>query len=110
MIFQQRGALLYYENIVRQYVDQKLRNRWIGRGGSFQRSPRSADLTPSDIFCLDYIKLHVYRELSENIVELGENISHAIASITGKTLQKLLKITENKILFVVRQHDGQFDK
>lgn len=30
MIFQQDGALLYYANILRQYLDRKIPNRYMG--------------------------------------------------------------------------------
>lgn len=50
MIFLQDGAHLHYENIARQYLDHKLLERCMWRGGPFSWPLQSSDLTPGDFF------------------------------------------------------------
>jgi len=50
MIFQQDGASLHYEIPARQYLDNKLPNMWMGRGGPIPWPAQSPDLFPCDFF------------------------------------------------------------
>ena len=45
MLFQQDGAPPHYAVVTREYLDMKLPNRWIGRGGHIAWPARSPDLT-----------------------------------------------------------------
>lgn len=47
-IFQQDGAPPHYSREVRDLLDEKLPDSWIGRGGPTNWPPRSPDLTPLD--------------------------------------------------------------
>jgi hypothetical protein len=53
------GAPPHFHNEVRSYLDGRLRNRWIWRGGTEEWPPRSPDLTPMDLF-LSFVKDNVY--------------------------------------------------
>jgi hypothetical protein len=46
LIYQQDGTPPPFYNEVRSYLDERLRNRWIGRGGPME----CPGLTPIDIF------------------------------------------------------------
>lgn len=50
MWFQQDGAPAHYHHQVRQYLDNWMGNRWIGRRGPVAWPARSPDLTPLDFF------------------------------------------------------------
>lgn len=109
MIFQQDGAPPHYAVIVRQYLDQKLPNRWIGRAGPIPWPPRSPDLTPCDYFLWGYLKDFVYRELPTSIEELKNKIRQAIQTIDEDTLKKVYKNMENRLCFVLREGGGHFE-
>lgn len=109
MIFQQDGAPPHYAIPVRQYLDHKLPNRWMGRGGPIPWPARSPDLTPCDFFLWGYLKDQVFRELPQNIPDLKTKIRHAVESITEETLQKVFKNIENRLSFVIRQNGGHFE-
>ncbi len=54
------GAPAHYARSVRDFLDGKFPNRWIGPRGPIDWPARSPDLTPIDFFLWDLIKDHVY--------------------------------------------------
>ena len=108
-IFQQDGAPPHYAVPVRQYLDKKYPNKWMGRGGPILWPPRSPDLTPCDYFLWGYLKDIVYRTRPTNISELKTKIRDAVSTIDEDTLQKVFKNMENRICFVLREKGGHFE-
>jgi hypothetical protein len=51
LIYQQDGPPPHFHNEVRSFLDERLRNRWIGCGGPMEWPPRSPGLIPTDFFC-----------------------------------------------------------
>ena len=49
-IFQEDGAPAHYANVVRNALNERLTNRWIGRRGTIEWPAHSPDLTPLDFF------------------------------------------------------------
>ena len=72
--FQQDGAPPHYGRIVRDWLDQNLRDRWIGRRGPMDWPARSPDLTPPDFFLWGVLKHDVYSENPRTIPELKDII------------------------------------
>ena len=62
--FMQDGAPQDWSTTVRDWLNEKLPNRWIGRGAdtdlNIKWPPRSLDLTLSGFFLWGYIKSKVY--------------------------------------------------
>jgi hypothetical protein len=54
------GAPKHLHNEVRSYLDERLRNHWIGRGGPMEWPQRSPNLTRMDFFLLGFVKDNVY--------------------------------------------------
>ena len=108
-IFQQDGAPPHFALRVRRYLDQKLQTRWIGRAGPTAWPPRSPDLTPCDFFLWGYVKDYVFRELPTTITELKANIRDAISSISEDTLKNVVKNTEFRIRYLIRQNGAHFE-
>ena len=53
VVFQHDGASAHYETSVRAWLDGKLEDRWMGRGGPIPWPARSPDLSPLDFwFCV----------------------------------------------------------
>ena len=109
IMFQQDGAPPHFANSVRQYLDTKLPNRWIGRGGPIPWPARSPDLTPCDYFLWGYVKDRVFQELPNSIPELKTKIRQAIATISQDTLLKVYQNLENRLSFVTRQNGDHFE-
>ena len=108
-VFQQDGAPPHFALPVRQYLNQKLGDRWIGRAGPVSWPPRSPDLTPCDFFLWGYIKDRVFQTLPNTIAELKTKIRAAIQSITEDTLMKVVKNTEFRLQMLVRHQGGHFE-
>lgn len=71
MCYQHDGAPPHFSEVVRQYLNHKFPNWWIGRGGAQNWPPRSQDLNQ-----LDY---HVWGE-SYGVYRQGEHDSTAPAN------------------------------
>lgn len=94
-IFQQDGAPPHYHTSVREFLNQRAPNRWIGRCSSnddvlLTWPPRSPDLTPCDFFLWGFIKDKVYvPPLPIDIITLKTRITSAIQSIQPENLVKV---------------------
>jgi len=60
MYFQHDGAPPHYTRCVREYLNESLPDRWLGRGGPVAWPPRSPDLTHLDYYLWCHVKTLVY--------------------------------------------------
>lgn len=74
MYFMHDGAPAHFALRVRQYLDRKYGEKWIGRGGPIAWPPRSPDLNPLDFFFWGYLKNFVYFKPVETRQELWQKI------------------------------------
>ena len=81
LIFQHDGAPAHYERNVRNWLDHKFKNLWIGRRGPTEWPPRSPDLTPCDFFLWGYLKDLVYRQRPSTIAQLRATIERCCQEI-----------------------------
>ena len=88
MLFQQDGASAHYAAVVRNWLDEKFPNRWIGRRGPIEWPARSPDLSPPDFFLWGYLKDIVYRDRPATIQQLRDRITQACAEIPVEVCQK----------------------
>lgn len=56
MIFQHDGAPAHYSRRVREFLNRRFRDKWMGRGGPIIWPARSPDLNVLDYFVWGYIK------------------------------------------------------
>ena len=90
IIFQQDGAPPHYSTIVRQWLDEKFHNHWIGRRGPVNWPARSPDLTPLDFFLWGYLKSKIFSSKPTTIAILKEMIAAECASITAEILANVI--------------------
>ena len=57
MWLQQDGAPPHYARIVRDFLNERFNNRWIGRGGPVAWPPRSPDQTSPDFYLWGFLKI-----------------------------------------------------
>ena len=88
MIFQQDGASSHYAIVVRNWLDEKFPQRWIGRRGPIEWPARSPDLTPCDFFLWGYLKNIVYKERPATIEQLRDRIALACAQIQNEMCER----------------------
>jgi len=60
MFYQHDGVPPYFSEVLRQYLNHKFPNHWIGRGVAQNWPPRSPDLNPLDYHVWGYMKAMVY--------------------------------------------------
>ncbi|KAJ4430533.1 hypothetical protein ANN_19121 [Periplaneta americana] len=79
--FLQDGAPAHFSRTARRYLDRRLPDRWIGRGGPIAWPPRSPDLNPLDFYLWGHLKSLVYsspvpdlESLRNRIVACSEDI------------------------------------
>lgn len=87
MWYQHDGCPAHYSLIARRELDEKFRNRWIGRGGSISWPARSPDLTPLDFFLWGTLKEKVYKEVPTTSYDMQQRIIAACASISSDTVR-----------------------
>lgn len=97
VIFQQDGAPPHWGSNVREALDDKFPDSWIGRGGPISWPPRSPDITPLDYFLWGYVKNKVYSSPVKNIEELKERIETAINNISPELLARVWKNLEIRL-------------
>jgi hypothetical protein len=93
--FQQEGAPPHYIKKVREYVNTRFPDRWIGRAAPIAWPPRSPDLTPLDFFLRGFVKNRVFLPLlPANVAALRTRITAAVAEVTPEMLGSLWQDTD----------------
>jgi hypothetical protein len=82
MWFQHDGAPAHFAVAVRQFLDARYPNRWIGRAGPIAWPPRSPDMTPLDFYLWGHVKSLVYETPIESEQDLIGRIVEAFARIS----------------------------
>jgi hypothetical protein len=109
MWFQQDGAPPHFHRIVREYLDENFRNRWIGRGSNNIWLPRSPDLTPLDFYLWGTIKEKVYKTPILNIEDLKNRIRLQCRAITPETLRRVRRSFLNRLEACLQANGRHFE-
>lgn len=106
MVWQQDGAGPHRANEVRQTLNARFPNRWIGLGGPIPWPPYSPDLTPCDFFLWGFIKDFVYARHPQNREHMIELIREAFRSVTVPMLERVRQSFLDRIRLAV-DFDGR---
>ncbi|GBM40191.1 hypothetical protein AVEN_80191-1 [Araneus ventricosus] len=79
----------HYGSIVREFLDTKFPQRWIGRGAVMAWPPRSPDIKSLDFYFWCYVKQHVYSERINDINHLKQRITDVFLSRTPDVLTRV---------------------
>lgn len=107
MLFQQDGAPPHYALPVRQWLDERFPERWIGRRGPYDWPARSPDLTPCDFFLWGYLKDTVYRTRFSTIEQLRGRIRAACSEISEETCRKVCRSVPGRLVDCVDREGRQ---
>ena len=113
-IFQQDGAPPHWALKTREFLNDRLPHRWIGRSSTKDLSllpwpPRSPDLTPLDFFLWGFIKDEVYvipqpkdiEEIKSRVVEAIDKIGTALlARVHESFRERLSRLVKTKGLHI----------
>jgi len=108
--FQQDGAPPHYFLLVRQWLNERFPDKWIGRRGAIEWPPRSPDLTPLDFFLWGYLKSIVYKTRPADIDELKRRITAACQSISGEVFRNVREECENRLYYCLQQNGQHFEQ
>lgn len=97
LYFQQDGAPPHYAKVVRQWLDEKFPERWLGRRGPVEWPPRSPDLTPPDFFLWGVLKERVYAKKPQTIEDLKHEIEAAVSGIPQELCKKVCHSVLNRL-------------
>lgn len=92
--FQHDGAPLHYAVQVRNYLNRKYNQNWLGRGGPVPWPARSPDLTPLDSYLWGEVKRLVYVEEAQSLENLKTMIINAFDKVKSDT-SVLNKLNDN---------------
>ena len=95
MYYQHDGVPPHFSQVVRQYLNHKFPNRWVGRGGAQNWTPRSPDLNPLYYHVWGYMKAIVYAHKMNARDERLQRILSAARSINNATV--LRKVTSSLV-------------
>lgn len=92
MWFQQDGCPAHFARPVREYLDEELPGRWIGRAGPISWPARSPDLNPLDFFYWGAVKEKVYEKPIGSEHELRQRIAEAAQFVNnGRYARKIAR-------------------
>jgi len=88
MWFQYDGAPAHCAGIVRDYLNERFSQRWIGRNGFIRWPPTSPNLTPCDYFLWGYVKGIVFATEPTTPDDMQNRIRNAMALILEEMLRR----------------------
>ncbi|OXU16918.1 hypothetical protein TSAR_001938 [Trichomalopsis sarcophagae] len=109
MWFQQDNAAPHFALIVRQFLNQNYRERWIGRGGPVNWPPNSSDLTSLDFYLWGYLKNVVFEERPTTREDMQDRIRQAYAAITRQTLNTVRHF-QRRLTLCLQANGGNFEQ
>ena len=108
-VFQQDGAPPHFSNRTRSLLNQRLANRWIGRGGPIPWPARSPDLTICDFFLWGHIQNKVYASSFESNEDLKRRIEQELSEIPISFIRSSYKNFIHRCEVCVSQDGGHFE-
>ena len=107
LIFQQDGAPPHWARPVRNWLNEEMPGKWIGRGSPTDKNiawpARSPDLTLMDYFVWGFVKSKVYVQNYENLEYLKNSIRAAFREISADMIASSLKNLQKRLKQVVQQ-------
>lgn len=109
IVFQQDGAPAHYAVQVREFLNHRFRDHWIGRRGPTEWPARSPDLTPLDFFLWGHLKNKVYATQPTSLDDLRRKIVSECRRITPEILQNVRSAFELRLYHCVGVNGGHFE-
>lgn len=109
MWFQQDGAPPHYARSVRNFLDERFPQKWIGRGGPVLWPPRSPDLTSPDFFLWGYVKDVVFREPPTDRENMKDRIRAACRAITPAMVEATVRNFEKRVNLCIQENGRHFE-
>lgn len=108
--YQLDGAPPHCTQAVTRVLNNFFDDRWLRRLGPWDWPARSPDLTPLDFFLWGTLKALVYKTPIQNIEDLQERITTAIAEIRPEQILKAVLSVEKRVLKCLEVNGQQFEQ
>lgn len=110
LIYQHDGAPAHFQRQVRNFLNARYPERWIGRGGPITWPPRSPDLNVLDFFVWGYVKslIENYRNGTAN--EVREAIVAAFNTITPEMTHRATRNIIRRAELCIREGGRHFEQ
>jgi hypothetical protein len=86
MWFMHDGAPAHFDRVVRDHLNERFHERWIGRGSPVSWPSRSPDLTPLDFYLWVHLKTVVYATPVNDAEDLRERVQNDCQVIRDRNL------------------------
>jgi hypothetical protein len=87
--------------MARNWLNEILPNRWIGRRVPIEWAARSPDLTQLDFFLWGYVKQKVYQQNIKDLNYLRQSITVTINSIKPIVLKRVFSAISKRLNLVI---------
>jgi len=111
MYYQHDGVPPHFSQVVSQYLNHKFPNRWNGRGGAQNWTPRSPDQDPLDCHVWGYMKATVFAHKVNTREELLQRILSAARSINkAAVLRRVTSSLVTRVRTCIQADGGHFEQ
>lgn len=110
MIFQHDGAPAHFSREVRNILDARFPERWMGRNGPITWPPRSPDLNVLDYFVWGHVKNLVEHRRDSTENEVREAIVAAFDTITPEMIHRATRNIIRRAEICVREKGRHFEQ
>ena len=109
--YQHDGAPPHFSQVVRQYLNHKFPNRWIGRSGVQNWPQRSPELNPLYYHVWGYVKAMVYAHKVNTREELLKRILNAARSSNNAAmLRRVTDYLATRVRKCIQADGGHFEQ
>lgn len=108
--FQQDGAGPHNARIVRDYLDTRFPDSWIGNNGPIPWPARSPCLNPLDYFLWGFAKSKIYDTPVEDEEHLREKILEVFQDITPETIRNATANMDRRTALCIDHEGGHFEQ
>lgn len=110
MWLQLDGASIHYLREVRDFLNDRYADRWIGRGSEYPWPANSPDLSPLDYFLWGFIKQDVYKTPVRDENHLRQKVRLAARKVSREMLQRTRTNFRKRIRMCIRQEGGYIEQ
>ena len=107
--YQHDGAPPHYSLLSRNWLDDNLRGRWIGRRGPHEWPPRSPDLTLLDFGLWSYVKNQIYARGCRSNDELKQAIATTLNSVPVEMICNSFREFYRRCRLCVTENGGHIE-
>lgn len=108
--FQQDGAAPHNAGIVRDYLDERFPDSWLGTNGPVRWPPRSPCLNPLDYFLWGFAKNRVYDSPVQSVQQLHAKIAEVFQSVNPAYIRNSVRDMDRRTRLCIENDGSHFEQ